>query len=251
MRGNILHYSLDFSSITKINYRAAVTFADGVESQNVVGYQTFDTEIGFNTMSPTFISVGNTDTETKLADIKLGDGATSYTDNIQILDADGNALTQYYWVGEGELDGENPAGWTEDLGTISDATIPVGAGFFLECNDTIQVTFAGQVHSGGISLTSVAGFNAIGNSSPVPVAVQSIRLGEGATSYTDNIQILDADGNAMTQYYWVGEGELDGENPAGWTEDLGTLTDAEIPAGVGFFLEMAAEDVSITMPTAR
>ena len=115
-----------------IAFCAAVTFANGVESQNVVGYQTFDTEIGFNTMSPTFISVGNTDTETKLADIKLGDGATSYTDNIQILDADGNALTQYYWVGEGELDGENPAGWTEDLGTLTDAEIPAGVGFFLE-----------------------------------------------------------------------------------------------------------------------
>ena len=216
----------------------------------MVGYQTITAEVGFNTLSPTFTSVGVTTASTKLSDIKLGEGATSYTDNIQVLDADGNPLTQYYWVGEGELDGSNPAGWTEDLGTISDAPIDVGTAFFVECSSSTTITFAGQVHKGGITLTSISGFNVIGNSTPVDIPVQSIKLGEGATSYTDNIQILDPDGNPLTQYYWVGEGELDGTNKAGWTEDLGTLTEANIPAGIGFFLEMSSDDVSIEIPTA-
>jgi hypothetical protein len=67
LRGNILHYSLDFSSITKINYRAAVTF--GLESANVVGYQEKTINAGgFSMTTPTFKAItGNY----KISDIKV------------------------------------------------------------------------------------------------------------------------------------------------------------------------------------
>jgi len=212
-----------------------------------VGYQQKDTVSGFNFFTPTFKQVGSVGNTFNINDIVLDPTtATSWGDNIQILDEGGATVTTYYWVGAGEL--IETACWTEDFGTAVDVDFTSGMSFIVDTQNPVKVTVAGQVLAGSVTATTVAGFNFIGNSSPSPMNIQTIALSGSTTSWGDNIQILDEGGSTTATYYWVAAGELL-EN-ACWTEDFGTAAEYSIDAGLGFILDTQNAGVEVSLPMA-
>ena len=214
-------------------------------SANVVGYTTVNSKAGFNFYAPMF---KNTDgSAIKIQDIKLGEGATSWTDNIQILDAGGATVNTYFYVTA--EDGFNTDGWTEDFGTLADVTLQKGQSVIVDTsNANVPITYAGEVSETTTTIKSVAGFNFVGNNVPKSINISDITLGEGATSWTDNIQILDAGGATVNTYFYVTA--EDGFNTDGWTEDFGTLADVTLTPGQGIIVNTANADVDITLPSA-
>ena len=214
-------------------------------SANVVGYTTVNSKAGFNFYAPMF---KNTDgSAIKIQDIKLGEGATSWADNIQILDAGGAGIAQYFYVTA--ADGFDADGWTEDFGTLADVTLTPGQSVIVETSSAdVPITYAGEVDNATTTIKSVAGFNFVGNNVPKSINISDITLGEGATSWTDNIQILDEGGAGIAQYFYVTA--ADGFDADGWTEDFGTLADVTLTPGQGIIVETSNADVDITLPSA-
>ena len=214
-------------------------------SANVVGYTTVNSKAGFNFYAPMF---KNTDgSAIKIQDIKLGEGATSWTDNIQILDEVGAGVSSYYYVTTNDNFDAN--GWTEDFGTLADVTLQKGQSVIVETsNANVPITYAGEVSESTTTIKSVAGFNFVGNNVPKSINIQDIKLGEGATSWTDNIQILNEVGAGVSSYYYVTTNDNFDAN--GWTEDFGTLADVTLAPGQGIIVETANADVDITLPSA-
>jgi hypothetical protein len=228
---------------------AAVTF--GLESANIVGYQEKTTVSGFNFYTPTFKQVGGAEKTYSIQDIKLDEAtATSYADNIQILDEGGATISQYFWVGPGMLLADK-ACWTEDFGTPAEVNIDSGTSFIIQTTNPSKITVAGEVLKGNLTFTSVMGFNFVGNSAPTSYDIQEIKLDEAtATSYADNIQILDEGGATVAQYFWVGTGMLLADKPC-WTEDFGTPATVNIDPGLGFIVQTSAAGVTITLPSVN
>ena len=175
--------------------------------------------------------------------------ATSWTDNIQILDEGGSTISTYYYVAAGELL-QDKACWTEDFSTAVDFDIAAGTSFILETQAPVAVTVSGEVLKGKLTLNSVTGFNFVGNATPSGMNIQNIKLdAELATSWTDNIQLLDEGGSTVATYYYVAAGELL-QDKACWTEDFSTAAEVEINPAQGFILETTNSDVGITLPMA-
>lgn len=221
-----------------------------ITSANVVGYQTKDTVEGFNFMAPTFQPVGGG--EVHIQDIKLDKStAESWADNIQVLDEGGATVATYYYATADES-GYGVDGWlSEDGGSIADITIPEGSSVIVETSNKSSVTFAGQVGATATVVTSVAGFNFVGNTSPVAIDIQTIVIDPAmATSWADNIQILDEGGATVATYYYAIADES-GYGADGWlSEDGGSIAEVEIPAGLGFIVETENAGVTITLPAA-
>ena len=198
----------------------------------VVGYQSVNTVAGFNFIAPTFESV--TETGVSIQDIKLGDGASEYSDSVQVLD-DGGATTEtYFWTADGWVDG--------NTFEVTDKKITAGASVLVDTANPLKVTMSGKVGEAEYKTTSVAGFNFVGNTKPVDIDIQKIKLIGDASEYSDSIQILDDGGATIETYFWTADGWVDGN-----TFELATKN---IPAGQGLLIDTANAGVSITVPAA-
>ena len=233
-------------------YLAAVGFADGIQSANVVGYTTKQTVSGFNFLAPTFEPVDGTGF-INLQDIKIsGDNVTDSADNIQILD-EGGATTATYIYMTAETSALEADGWVDgDNWCLTDVTIPYGAGILLDtANEEVAVTFAGQVSTADSTITSVSGFNFTGNNTPVAVNIQDILVtGENVTDSADNIQILDEGGATIATYIYMTK-ETSGLEADGWVDgDNWCLADVTIEPGQGILVDTANEGVTINIPAA-
>ena len=135
----------------------------------MVGYQTKATVAGFNFLAPTFrnISEGNIDIQTI---VLTGDNVTPITDSMQILDEGGATIKTYMWD-DGSIAGN---GWLDtDTYTIASDFISPGQAVLIDtANAGVNVLFSGSVGASALVLSSRAGFNFVGNSSPVAVGIQ-------------------------------------------------------------------------------
>ncbi len=222
--------------------------ADGIVSSDVVGYQTKTTVSGFNFFTPTFKQVGAPGKTFNINDIVLDPTtATGYGDNIQILDEGGSTVASYYWIPAGDI--VETACWTEDFGTAADVDFESGMSFIVDTSAPVAVTVAGQVLTGDLTVTANAGFNFIGNASPTAIDIQKITLDPTtATGYGDNIQILDDGGATIASYYWIPAGDI--TESACRTEDFGTAATYSIESGLGFIVDVANDNVTVTIPMA-
>ena len=126
-------------------------------------------------------------------------------DNIQIWDEGGALVDNYYYVG---------GAWSADWATAAEGvTIPAGSSVVIEAAANTKVIFSGAVAQEDTKVKAVAGFNMVGNASPIDIDIQDIKLGEGATEYGDNIQIWDNGGALVANYYYIG---------GAWSEDWST-----------------------------
>ena len=112
--------------------RAAVTFADGVESQNVVGYQTYNLAQGYNLYTPTFVQVDGG--SINIQDMKLVGSEGWGSDFIFVLNEEGLVTDQSYsW--NCPDNGFDTWCWVDDLtGEVADVTLEAGQGVYLYCD---------------------------------------------------------------------------------------------------------------------
>ena len=254
----------------------AVTFAEGVESANVVGYQTFNVKAGqWYMVAAQFQGVGEATPCVKLSDLltmslkpgTVGDGESDLTYKnapaIQVLKANGTGYDYYYYVDDAGVTGDdndpwNATGWI-DGGTflLTDAKIDLSKGFWFYPSENGTVNCAGQV----VAVNSFAkdiqadrwqivanpyptamGFNSIVTSGFTPGTVGD---GESDLTYKNApaIQVLKANGTGYDYYYYVDDAGVTGDdndpwNATGWI-DGGTFlltTGTQVPAGQAFWI---------------
>lgn len=204
-----------------------------LQKSHIVGYQTIQVVAGgFNYVTPTFIPL--TEGDLDLQSIKLGAGATDYLDNIQIWDAGGVTINQYFWLGDC---------WSEDFeNPVEGVVVKAGSCFVVESMGDTSVIFAGSVATAETKVPSVTGFTMVGNACPIDIDIQSIKMGKNSTDYLDNIQIWDEGGVTINQYFWLGDN---------WSEDFENPVEGVIiKAGQGFTVEAMNEGAEIILPAA-
>lgn len=209
----------------------------------VVGYQQKDTVTGFNFVIPTFTAVDGG--VINIQDIKIAN-ATDWADNIQILD-EGGATAALYVYATAEESGYEADGWlTEDASGLADVTLSPGQSILIDTADSATVTFAGKVSTDDTVVETVTGFNFVGNNTPVSVDIQDITI-QGATDWSDNIQILD-EGGATVSLYVYATAEESGYEADGWlTEDASGLASVTLEAGQGILID-TADVATVTIP---
>ena len=222
---------------------ATVGFSDGIESSNVVGYQTKDTVSGFNFVIPTFKAVNSG--AIHIQDIKIAN-ATDWSDSIQVLD-EGGATTATYVYASAAESGYEADGWlSEDGGSLADVTFAPGQSILIDTADVAVLTFAGQVSTEDTVIETVPGFNFVGNNTPVAVNIQDIKI-VNATDWSDSIQVLD-EGGATTATYVYASAAESGYEADGWlSEDGGSLAVIDLEPGKGILID-TADVATVTIP---
>lgn len=83
------------------------------------------------------------------------------------------------------------------------------------------------------------------------INIQDVKIDPAtATAWEDNIQILDEGGATVAAYIYAPNSES-GYGADGWlSEDMTTLADVEIEAGLGFIVATSVGGVEITIPAA-
>lgn len=225
----------------------ATAFAD-IESANTVGYVETSLQ-GFKMITPSFKNIAG---ETYPIDNFVVKGATDGKTNIQVLDSDGKVVGDYYWYNE-FVDGDTtyPAGWFDASGA-EPADIQLNPGeavFFYSEESGITILSAGEVP--GEITHDVVGFAMLGNGSPVKIDVDSMKV-TGATDGKTNIQVLDAEGKVVGDYYWYNE-FVDGDTtyPAGWFDASGAEpAGIQLEAGEAVLFYSEETGIKTTVPAA-
>ena len=222
---------------------AAVTF--GLESANVVGYQTKTLDAGFSLSTPTFLDVGQTSMD--LQNFKLGPNAAGDgTEVIQFLNEGGQNTEIWVWL-NANMGMEE--GWY-DINTwepITQSIVPA-VGYLMNVSAPVDMLVAGQVKTDKTTVTIPAGFSVFGNNTPVDVDIQSIKLGEAALGDgTEVIQFLDDGGQNTEIWIWL-NANMGMEE--GWY-DINTWQPIEytVKAGEAFLMNVTAP-VEMTIPSA-
>ena len=137
------------------------------------------------------------------------------------------------------------------MGQLADVELQNGLSVLLDSSDQGTVTISGEVATQNAIVESVAGFNFVGNSSPVAINIQDIQLGVNDDDATgnDNIQILDDGGATIAMYFWNPADWFGGEK-SGWVDDMGQLADVELAPGQGVLLDASDDGIQITIPSA-
>ena len=221
----------------------AAAFADGISSDNVVGYQTKDTVAGFNFVIPTFAAINGGGIN--IQDIKISN-ATDWSDNIQVLDEGGATVASYVYATAAQS-GFAADGWiSEDFTSLADVTFAPGQSLLIDTAAAAVITFSGQVSTSDTVVETVAGFNFIGNNTPNAIDIQDITI-VGATDWSDNIQILDEGGATVASYVYATAAQS-GFASDGWiSEDFTSLADVDLEPGLGVLVDTAAT-ATITIP---
>lgn len=206
--------------------------------ENVVGYQTKTVPAGFSLNTPTFVDVSNI-SGTSLQNFKLVGSAGDGTETIQVIEADGSCNTAYQWLTE-ENSGM-PDGWYDENWAPVENTIVPGLGFLMNVGADVEAQFAGQVKVGNLQVTIPAGFTVVGNSLPVDISIQDMKLTTCLGDGTETIQVIELDGSCNTAYQWLTE-ENSGM-PDGWYDENWSAVTLEVKAGTAFLFNVGSEAV--------
>ena len=233
--------------------RAAVTF--GLESANVVGYNTMtETVGGFNFYAPSFVGVNS---DMSLQDIKLrGEGIAEGAVSLQKLDEGGVTLGEYTWY-DANNSPAGEEGWF-DWSTfgLAEGTVTQGEGVLIASGEDVSnlsIMNSGAVSKEETKITTVAGFNFTGNASPVAIDIQDIKLvdssnlvGEGKAS----LQFLDEGGVTTIEYTWY-DANNSPAGEEGWFDwSTFSLAEGDIDPSQGFLVSSEIAGVIIKMPAA-
>lgn len=235
----------------------------GVESANIVGYQTQNTAgTGFAMKSASFTSVGATDGSSTLADIKIGgyeaydedtdEGGTTGDFSIQFLNGSGKTTATYRWI-----DDDTETGWKYNGSIIDASTVALPSGGAVWTKGAgLTMTSAGAVSDADtVVKTEPTGFQAVGNTTPVDVTLADLAVtgydpydedtDEGGTTGDFSIQVLNAQGKTTATYRWI-----DDDTETGWkyNGDIIDATTVTIPAGTGVWVK--GSGLTLTIPSA-
>ena len=212
--------------------RGAVSYAD-VTSANIVGFQNKGLKnINYNLLVPSFQRIDSE--EIDIQEIKLEGGVGDQTEFIVALDADGIADDQYYWLNESQ--GMEPGWYDNGWNPIEGVTFKQGQGFYIyEPNEVeIKIPFSGQVDMGEQKIPVGLKYSIVGNSSARDLDLQKIKLEGGLGDQTEFIVVLDKDGIADDQYYWLNESQ--GMEPGWYDNGWNPIEDVTVKAGDGLMI---------------
>ena len=219
--------------------------ATGIESQNIVGYQTKEVRQYLSQQVCTFDQIG---VEGGALDIQklipvdsegnyIGHGAVT----IQFISSRGAAQSFYSYYGENEYDDDTVAGWyDEDEDELTVYSFSSGEGFNVYASDACAFIYSGEVNMAETDVPFRQYLSAQGNIRPASVNIQDIIPVDGESNYIGDgnitIQFISNRGAAQSFYSYYGENEYD-DTVAGWyDEDEDELADYTFAAGEGFKL---------------
>ena len=233
-------------------FSALPAWAAEVVSSNIVGYQKVTLQPGFNFVAPQFTAVGGGAIDLQSIKLDIDDSLASGGDNIQILDDGGSTVATYYWMPAYAFGGTQSGWFDADVGDLADVTIANGLSVLVDSTDDLTVTVSGEVSTNDTEVDSVAGFNFVGNSTPVAINIQDIQidLDDSEATGGDNIQILDDGGATLATYYWMPAYAFGGTKSGWFDADVGDLADVDLDPGQGVLLDATADGITITVPSA-
>ena len=217
----------------------ATAFAD-IESANTVGYVETPVQ-GFKMITPSFKNITGEDYPLDNFIVKGADDAMA---SVQVLDANGQVVGDYYWFNAFD---EYPAGWFDMSGAESAGISlkPGEAVLFYTKQEGVSVLSAGEVP--GAITHGIAGFSMFGNGSPVEIDVDTMTV-QGADDAMTSIQVLDGNGQVVGDYYWFNAFE---EYPAGWFDMSGAESAGiSLAPGEAVLFYTKQSGVSATVPAA-
>ena len=231
-------------------FSALPAWAAEVVSSNIVGYQKVTLQPGFNFVAPQFTAVGGGAINLQSIHLDVSDDDATGTDNIQLLDDGGATIAQYYWL-PADWFGGTQSGWVDDNDQLVAETLDAGLSVLIDSTDDLTVTISGEVSTNDTEVVSIAGFNFVGNSTPVTINIQDIQLDldDADATGVDNIQILDDGGATIAQYYWL-PADWFGGAQSGWVDDNDELADVDLAPGQGVLIDATSDGINITVPSA-
>ena len=226
-----------------------------MESANIVGYQNYPLEQGYNLYSPVFETVSGD--AMSLQELKLqGDAVTGSGANfICLLNEGGVATGTYGWWTPDDGTGEDEGCWFDgDNWAVIDETVAEGQGFYVYAEDAgLTIQSAGAVKLEAYSKELAQGYNLVGNCSPVDLDIQSVKLvGDTITGSGANfICLLNNGGVAQGTIGWWIPDDGTGEDAGCWFDgDNWALIEGSVAAGEGLYLYCEDAGLKLELPKA-
>ena len=234
--------------------------ADGIESNNTVGYQ--EKDIGaFNLTLTTFAKMGG---NAVLGDIKPNAAFIAAPGTIQTFTSAGKAGPVYIYVNDPEMLEvfEAEEGWYlfED-GELTDCKntteLPFATGFVAKSSGAgSALTYAGEVKATTTEIP-VAAFSLTGNCSPADITLQNLVPNAAFIASAGTVQPFTSAGKAGPVYIYVNDEEMLEvfEAQEGWYlfED-GELTDCKnsvpLASGEAFVSKSSGSGATLSVPSA-
>ena len=219
---------------------------------------------GYNFIIPTFVDVGANEATYDLSNIKIvggyGDGMTEII--IGYDDAACLSGVDYYWNSAADsLVGLEEDCWVTDVmgdTKAENVKLPAGTGLYLSLGTAgATIQYAGQVSDSEIIVQNlVAGYNMVGNATPVEIDLNDIKIvggyGDGMTEII--IGYDDAACLSGVDYYWNSAVDsLVGLEEDCWVTDVMGDTKAEnikLQPGEGVYLNLGTAGAKLTIPSA-
>ncbi len=209
-------------------YCAAVGFADGLTSQNVVGYTAkAAAETGNRYVTMSFVRVDGQAVDLQ-KDFQMDATVPTGAANIQLLDKDGFKTALYHWVKASDcanqptpipvVDGANGAWGIMDSYYDDEKEMdivfykPIESAVTFNAADAVQlfstvgkiITFSGQVSDDDVTCTNATTGNFyIGNPFAAAIELADVQMDTTVPTGAANIQFLDKDGFKTALYHWV------------------------------------------------
>jgi len=240
---------------------AAVTFAEGLSSQNVVGYAKNELQNGFSAAGAQFVPVAGEKMD--LCDIiPVGYSKDSYEGGsiyIQSLDKSGKCVagSVYYWY-----DDKDGTAWFDENDqevVRGKVTYAPGEAIWIKANNAGEgLQTAGQVAVGSIDVMLRAGFKLVCNPTPVAIPfnndnnngkfIAAAGYGsdyEGGSIYA---QKLDKSGKCVagSVYYWY-----DDKDGTAWFDENDDLVEgSNLLPGEAIWIRANSDSEKLNFPAA-
>ena len=185
-------------SINRFPNGAAVTF--GLESANVVGYNTLNNNDPYVMLGVQFNSIN--DSGIKFKDIT---GSFEDEDTIQIAYTDSEGLIQFdeYFYFTADVGMVDKNGWYDgDFKSVTETSLPRGAAMWFMPSSGVSkdITIAGELSKGNVVRTFAEPNNMICASFPVPFNPNSTDYTWEGLSEEDTIQVAYTDSEGLIQF---------------------------------------------------
>ena len=155
----------------------------------------------------------------------------------------------YSWIAE-EMGAPDGDGWYDSEWAKVTKSFPQGTGIYLNCpTEGAYLAYSGEVDSESQEHElALIGFNVIGNSSPVDIDLQDIKLIGAVGDMSEAIWIYDKDAIFRGECYsWIVE-EMGAPDGNGWYDSEWAKVIKTVKAGEGLYLNCPTEGVKWTVP---
>ena len=232
--------------------------ADGVSSDNIVGYVTYTTQADkMDIYGAPFVNVGGNDIS--IQNVQLGAGAdASGQDMLMVFDPNTLTYKIFFWMPttySADYMTTYGAGWADAGWVRQDATINPGQGFWLQTKAAVTVTVPGQVMAGDQNTTTTVGgkMDIYTGIYPMGMSIQDCKITSGADAAgQDMLMVFDPATVSYTIYFWMGttySADYLTTYSAGWADAGWVRQDVTLNVGQGFWLQTIGDcEVTFTAP---